>query len=178
MQSRRCFLGAAAVAGLGIAKPAHSVVMQMRTPSESPEVFSKWLAIQGKKLPGLSPVELVDAALGFYSQVRCAGLESAQHSDMLLFQWGVYDWGQGAGFEFDLTRQFTTGKRGDADMSQFRLTAYFEPTKPLKELQAGNRWCEGLSDIEAFRAFIFTSGTLALVAKLIPKRIVATWSPV
>ena len=150
----------------------------MQQPSDSPAAFSSWLGRQGKQLELLSPSELVAAALGFYSSVRCLATGSEPGSDMLLFQWGVYDWGKGANFEFDLTRQFSTGHRGDADLSQFRLTAYFQPTPALAGIPPGNRWCEDVQGLAEFRSFILASKALAAVTAARATTVVASWSAV
>ncbi|HZS24691.1 MAG TPA: hypothetical protein VFA30_06840 [Gaiellaceae bacterium] len=71
--------------------------------------------------------------------------------DMVLFQWGVYDWydGNGERFEIDFTRQFSIlTRRGDYDhMEQLHCTFQYEPTEELRALGAGDEWIVG--DLDA-----------------------------
>jgi hypothetical protein len=71
------------------------------------------------------------------------GLES----DLGLFQWGVYEWGDGKGrrFELDFTRQFSLcDEDGDYDrMEQLHCTLYFAPVAELGALGSGTVWSDG-----------------------------------
>lgn len=98
---------------------------------------------------------------------------------MLLYQWGVFNWSKGESFEFDLTRQFMLrGVRGDAAISQLRLTAYFSPTKRLHDIASGSQWCEGVSRLESLRSFMLESPAYRAVAESKAEKVVITWAPV
>ena len=148
-------------------------------PENSTTALRDWFADRGLKLDALSVQHLVSETLAFYQAKRCAGLAADPSADMLLYQWGVYDWGQGENFEFDITRQFILrGKRDDDAISQLRITAYFAPTKPLRHIEPGNQWCEAVGDIERMRSFIFGSAAYKAVAEVTPQKVLITWSPV
>jgi hypothetical protein len=66
--------------------------------------------------------------------------------DMCLFEYGVYDWGDGKGLRFDwsLCRQFTMYADGEYDhMEQLRCDLYFEVTPELEPLQGDGTWSGG-----------------------------------
>lgn len=151
--------------------------MQM-TPETSASALGAWLTGRKLELQLLSVPEFVNAALAFYKEVRCAGLASDAGSDMLLFQWGVYDWGDGEQFELDITRQFIErGKEDDDAISQLRMTAYFPP-EDLRHIEAGNQWCEHFVQLERFRSFIENSIPYKVAGGVASQRIVIEWSPV
>ena len=60
--------------------------------------------------------------LAFYGSVRFDDVDLAADGDMLLYQWGAYDWGEGESFEFDITRQLILGTGEDEDIFQLSLT--------------------------------------------------------
>jgi len=91
--------------------------------------------------------------LAFYRTVRFDDVDLAGNGDMLLYQWGTYDWGRGESFEFDITRQLILGTGEDEDIFQLSLTFKFQPTVALLQLGAGNRWRRSLEEVEEFRSF-------------------------
>jgi len=106
--------------------------------------------------------------LDFYRQGRAEECLIDADGDMLLFQWGTYDWGEGESFEFDITRQLTVGDGEDEDIFQLSLTFKFEPTAPLRQLGAGNRWCHSPEELEEFRKFIYGSPAFSAVRGEVP----------
>lgn len=82
--------------------------------------------------------------------------------DLLLFQWGAYDWADGNGerFEIDVTRQFSIlDRRSEYDhMEQLRCTFYYEPTAELLAFGSGERWLppdleSGFAEVESLPVF-------------------------
>jgi hypothetical protein len=77
--------------------------------------------------------------------------------DMLLFQWGTYDWhdGKGPSFQFELARQFVIAgfepDRADDAIWQLRVTLHYAPSDATAAVGDGNRWCERMPDTSAFR---------------------------
>ena len=100
--------------------------------------------------------------LSFYREVRAERCRIDKDGDMLLYQWGTYDWGDVELFEFDITRQLIVGDGEDEDIFQLSLTFKFPPTGSLRQLGDGNRWCRSPEEIQEFRAFIY--GSLAFRA--------------
>ncbi|MFB9077952.1 hypothetical protein ACFFLS_04700 [Flavobacterium procerum] len=95
----------------------------------------------------LSPDDIVELSKILYSDIKVRGI-SAEDSDndMLLFQYGTYNWGGELGehFSFDITRQFS---KKNFDMFQLSLTLVFEPTH-FKELDSYNSWSSDFKNIE------------------------------
>jgi hypothetical protein len=144
-------------------------------PSESAAVLRNYLAQQGVSESQLRVPQLVEGMLGFYRTVRVSSVERAK-GDMLLFQWGVFDWGHGESFEVDLTRQFiTSGAFGDDAISQLRCTAHFAPTPGLRAIPVASRWCDSLDEIESFSAFIRDSAAYRATNSLEPAKVVLNW---
>ena len=130
--------------------------MKMK-PSSAKKEFLVRLKQAGKALEALLPAEGVGAMLTFYMSQRAEGCASDEDGDMLLYQWGTNDWGDGEIFEFEITRQLIVANGEDDDIRQLSLTFQFKPTKALRELGEGNRWCDSPADVESFRKFIHTS---------------------
>lgn len=148
-------------------------------PSQSVAAMHQFLAARGLSASRLTVPQLIESGLEFYRSVRASGLAKTPQSDMLLFQWGVYNWGHGENFELDLTRQFiSAGFFGDDAISQLSCTAYFPPTPELRALPASNRWCGSIAEIEPFSRFIGESAAFRAVSSVAPARINIEWSKV
>ena len=117
----------------------------------------KFLAARDQRVVGLSVPDGVDAMLAFYRDVRADGCDAARDGDMLLYQWGTYDWGQGRHFELDITRQLILADRDDEEIWQLSLTFFFVPSSALHALHAGSRWCHSVEDCHDLRTFILSS---------------------
>lgn len=102
--------------------------------------------------------------LGFYQNDRADGCLIDQDGDMLLYQWGTYDWGKGESFELDITRQFIENASEDENIKQLSLTFRFHPTEGFRQIGEGNLWCSSPEGIEVFRAFIFDSPAFSAIS--------------
>jgi hypothetical protein len=99
----------------------------------------------------------------FYKEVRADDVDLEADGDMLLFQWGTYDWGNGAMFQVDVTRQLIRGSGDDDDIWQLHLTYRFPPSEPLRAIGKGDRWCARPGDIQSFEHFMMTHPAVAAV---------------
>jgi hypothetical protein len=86
------------------------------------------------------PERLFAAVFEFYETIRLDNSSLEEDGDMLLFQWGSYDWGHGLNFELDLTRQSIPFGEEDPPICQLQCTYRFDPAQ-ISEIPAGNRWC-------------------------------------
>lgn len=119
---------------------------------------------RGGAVPPLTVRTGVAEMLSFYESVSPLGCTN-QNGDMLLFQWGTYDWGDGPQFEINITRQFMESAAEDDDaISQLQVTFKFPPDRDPAALGNGNRWCNSQSEIQQFREYIFS--TRAFLAKV------------
>lgn len=113
------------------------------TPRESRSVLEAFAATNGVALESATPREGIGQMLLFFESTEAEGCV-APDGDMLLYQWGTYDWGAGRHFELNITRQFIEADLQDDDaISQLSLTFRFAPSLSLDGLGAGNIWFEG-----------------------------------
>ena len=125
------------------------------------------------------PFDGVRLMIDFYQQFRFDNCSVDDNGDMLLYQWGTYDWGPGSLFQFDVTRQFIeSGFEGDDGMSQLSLCFYFYPSEEFEELKSGNRWCESPRDLASFESFIKESPAYNKVANKKPVKIEVSYSKI
>ena len=104
--------------------------------------FHEFARQAGIALDSSPPSVGIQAMLGFYQDRRVDGCDPTGDGDMLLFQWGTYDWGEGERFELDLTRQVILPDEEDDDaIWQLHLTYRFPTSPKLASLESGNRWC-------------------------------------
>lgn len=133
-------------------------------PSESASAFKKFAEFNGVALFDCTPREGLAQMFSFYQSVFPEGCYGPDR-DMLLFQWGIYDWGSGRHFEFNITRQFIEQEsEGDDAISQLRFTFKFEPTAERENLGSGNRWCESPAELEILRELVSSSPSFVEVA--------------
>lgn len=133
-------------------------------PVRSVAAFNEFTAIRGIALSSSTPRDGLEQMFAFYESARADGC-AGPDGDMLLFQWGMYDWGEGPHFELGLTRQFIEeGLEDDDAISQLSLTYRFEATPERGALGEGNHWCHELADLPSFRAFVLASAPYAALA--------------
>jgi hypothetical protein len=148
-------------------------------PSDSASALRRLLASRGIDIETATLSQIVEAAFDFYRTAPAAGLAAMTDADMLLFQFGVHDWGNGQHFEFDITRQFiAAGEEGDDAISQLRCTTYYEPTAALRSIGSGNRWCKSQADLPEFKAIVLASDAYMAVLPLSTKRRHIEWERV
>lgn len=121
--------------------------------------------------------QMIESMLEFYRSVRASGLANDTQSDMLLYQWGVFDWGHGPQFEIEMTRQcILAGAGGDDAISQLRFTAYFSPTNELQAIGHSNRWCKSVAELASFSSFIHKHKAYEAVQSVRPSKVTLQWT--
>lgn len=134
-------------------------------PDESKQALQDLAASRGIDLNASTLREGIEAMLAFRAQTVCVTCSD----DMLLYQWGSYDWGNGRYFEVNITRQFIEAEGdGDDAISQLSLTYRYRPASGLDAFGADNRWEDQPGD---FREFILTSAPFLAVADAKPDHI-------
>jgi hypothetical protein len=132
-------------------------------PQNSVKAFTDFAAERGVTVSESTPRLGIELMFAFYQSVTPDGCEP-NDGDMLLFQWGTYDWGTGENFEIGITRQFIElAEEDDEAISQLSLVYRFEPTDELKSIPAGDRWCDGPSEFDLLREFALSSPQVASV---------------
>ncbi len=144
--------------------------------SESASTFEERLKAAGLTLSGLTATTAVDQMLAFYREVRAANCMEDEDGDMLLHQWGTFDWDPGHGFQWNLTRQFIEPGTEDEDgISQLTLSLHFDASPELEALGADNHWCQSPEGVGSFELFVRTGAPYQAVAGLKPQDVTLDW---
>lgn len=147
-------------------------------PDESEAVLTARIGAQ----TGKTAAELIAEMLTFYAEQRADGVDLEGDGDMLLFQFGVFDWGDGEKFELDITRQFLVPEDpdpddddeeffGDAEPWQLNLTMRFAPTDELRALDGDEIWCHAPDGVDAFRSTIEASAAYQTLSQCVPDEV-------
>lgn len=129
--------------------------------------FNRMLTTRGTSAEVVSVRDGIEAMLDFYGSTRADDCSFESDGDALLFQWGTYDWGQGSQFELDITRQFIRADGEDDDIWQLSLTFFF----PANDIKNGDRWCNGLGDLDDFASFVRSHAAYAAAVAASPLRV-------
>lgn len=103
---------------------------------------------------------IIACMLDFYRDERVSDCRIEDDGDMLLYQWGTYDWGEGRWFDLNITRQFIPEDDEDEGIFQLSASAKFSSTPELEALGSGNQWCGSPDDLPEFQKFV--NGSTAL----------------
>jgi hypothetical protein len=133
-------------------------------PKDAINAFRNYLSDAKLELEKMTPAQGIDSMIAFYREERVEGCSIEEDDDMLLFQWGTYDWGNGEFFNFDITRQLIFDGSADENIWQLSLTFKFSPTDTLRKLKSGNKWCSSPKNILQFDQYIRNSTAFKNVA--------------
>jgi hypothetical protein len=140
----------------------------MFKPQNAREEFEAILRGRGLHERDLNLANGCEALFDFYRDKRPSGPVFEQHedADMLLFQWGTYDWGTGEQFTFNLTRQIIVCEDAeDEDIWQLSLTFEFVSDDGLRSLGNGDKWCHSLAKLPDFREYVQRSAAFKACAR-------------
>ena len=91
----------------------------------------------------------IELAVQLFNDLKAIGINSDEdkEADMLLFQYGVYNWGgeKGEHFSFDITRQFI--KPNDDEPYQLRFTLIFDP-EDFRDSDKYNCWSADFDSLD------------------------------
>ena len=133
------------------------------------------LTFAGFTLETLTPAAGIELMLRFYEEERVDRCPLDEDGDMLLFQWGIYDWGEGEKFEVNISRQLMTAEvTGDEQVRQLSLTFRYAPSPDLEKAGDGDHWCDTPEGLDVFREGIEAGPALTAVAGLTPTAIELT----
>ena len=118
----------------------------------------------------LSAELLVEISFTLFNEIKVKDISDSEceENDMLLFQYGTYDWGNefGKHFMLDITRQFINPDEDEP--YQLSFTLIYEP-ELFKDISAFNCWSDSYADINDFSAEIKTTSGFKVANKNIPK---------
>jgi hypothetical protein len=121
--------------------------------------FENFLSSKGLHQRDLALSDGCEAIFDFYRDLRPHGrvFEQNKDADMLIFQWGIYDWGAGEHFGFNLTRQLIGDGPLDDALRQLGLTFEFKPDDELRALGMADKWCDSVAELLEFREYVYRS---------------------
>lgn len=147
-------------------------------PSESVASFLEFTQVSSSELKSLTPTKGIDAMIVFYRGIRIKAPHSPEYSsgDLLMYQWGIFDWGTGPSFELNITRQFVEEEKGDYQglISHLSLTFYFRPESG-ESLGKACRLCESVPGVLEFLAFIRDSPPYVTLGDSAPDHVELDW---
>ena len=136
---------------------------------------------KGRRLnPELFTVEdMVKTMLGFYGTVRAA-VAPEPDSDMMLFEWGIYDWGHGKFFQVSMVRQFSEKRLfgGDPKLSQLNACVYFDSPARFATIGRNDIWCHSVEELGDFMLTVMNSTVHEATAKVAPHHSEIRWGPI
>lgn len=124
--------------------------------------FEHFATVTGVDLQAAPPSTVFDTMLRFYAQVRVDGCDPADDEDMLLVDWGSYDWGQGRAYEIDLSRQVVLPGRTDEAVVQLHVVYRFPNEGALAKIPVGNDWWGSPGSVDEFAEVL--KGNVAVAA--------------
>ena len=118
-------------------------------------------------LPASDAIELF---VKLFQELKVIGITNCDYpeNDMLLYQYGTYNWSDEFGeyFSFDITRQFLAPNEDEPYQLSFELI--YEPTM-FKGINSYNCWSFEYSDIHNFVTHIKTTEGFHRAEQSIPK---------
>ena len=121
--------------------------------------FADFIKGKGLESNNLSLFSFPKIFIDYYRDVKFEEYSDIEaDEDVLLFQYGIYDWGNGRFFEADFTRQYykVFSDEGDNKVIQQRFTFYFDPSV-FGTLKAFNLWSNDYNDLSIFESNIRSS---------------------
>ena len=144
-------------------------------PSDSESTLARFFARSNVFPSAFTVREMVEVVIDFYRSQRASELERGPETDMLLFQWGTYDWGDGSIFSVDIVRQFTSRQLfADPVLSQLYVTATFEPGE-FSDLSSSHFWCYSVNEFAEFHERILATSAYRRTADLRPRKSEILW---
>jgi hypothetical protein len=128
------------------------------TEEEITHAFNRFGEGKGTKVDSLSLSDFPRLLIDYYQEVEFTEVDRADDGDMLLFQYGTYDWGNGPFFEVDFTRQFYQffTDAEDHEILQQSFTFYFDP-EPFRHIDSFNLWSNAVASLSEFEGAIVNS---------------------
>jgi hypothetical protein len=142
--------------------------------------FRQLVNDHGLRVQDIDAASALDLMTEFFDTTDVTGLAPDAPGDMLLFQTGTYDWGQGPSFQYDLTRQLIAAEppdQGDDAFWQLSLTLHYEPTSETAALASETLWAEP-AELTSFVNHVASSDAYAYARDAVPIRVEIHYSQV
>lgn len=122
--------------------------------------FKNYLKARRVKETDITLESLMDLVLVYFQEVPFETADAENDGDMLLFEYGIFDWGQDKFFQIGLTRQLIEMRDDEEEdedhMYQLRITLFYRPTgfEPVGDF---NKWSSDCSNLKDFKDVIVNS---------------------
>ncbi len=133
--------------------------------------FRRHLDLQDTLLAKNSVKSALKSVVDFYRLARFQDCKLDDNGDMLLFQWGIYDWGDGKFFDIDFTRQLIDCKNDDRPITQVSFRIAHPVVEDMTNIPPGNFWCEHLDFANRFLEDVYESRPYQIALRSEPNRI-------
>jgi hypothetical protein len=141
------------------------------TPASSRQAFEQFLANRGAVVESLTVGAGARYMSAFYATMPADSVQ-AESGDMLLFQYGTFDWGNGQHFEVDFTRQFIDSSSFDDDSTtQLHLTYRFHSSTGRNALGSGSEWCKAVSSVDSFNRYLQSHPVVSALRDAVPSEV-------
>jgi hypothetical protein len=155
--------------------------------------FEEFARIERGKLQLIVPRTGIDAMLRFYRDVPITTAIGSvyQHDegdlivddvgdDILRFEWGIYDWGEGPGFHLEIARTWTEvfgGPDGDQLNEEKELSFVFRYALSPQTIGfgSGREKCESAIALVALQRFIAESAPFVALRDSLPNQVFLDW---
>lgn len=120
----------------------------------------------------ITPDVLVRLSLELYRDIRDEGIAlEVPDDDMLLYQCGVWNWGdeRGEHFSFDITRQLTE-PGVDEGMHQLSFSLIYDPA-PFVKTEIETCWSIDFDTLEEFEAYIRSTPAYREASAVVPREV-------
>ena len=147
----------------------------MIKPENSIKEFNQLLKKSKISYNEISVENLIQQQIMFYKEKRVKKVSYENDGDMILVQWGIYDWGAGKYFEFDIARQYIEiDKDGDDAISQFHTTLYFD-NEAFNEIKPGNKWFNSIENVGEIENYILQQDFYKILITKTPLKREINW---
>ncbi len=115
--------------------------------------------------------ELLQLMIDFYNEYQIQKVDSTiPDSDMLLFEYGIYDWqdGKGENFTISIVRQFYIEDEENEGFSQLHLVLYFDKDEFKGAEASSNKWSVDFENIDEWKQYVIKMPGFKLVEEKHP----------
>jgi hypothetical protein len=167
-----------ALTGLGLVLAAAGLggLYHLLRPDYATRVKSDFMHFSrlGDDLSSMTPAKAVELMIDFQRAEKYSVSRETPYGDALLFEAGVYNWGQGEHFEFKMTRQliFPFGRPQDADdhIVQLSLILRYRP-EAFSNVGSVSQWDAHLPAGSTLREFVLKSAAFAAASAARPYQV-------
>ena len=110
--------------------------------------------------------ELLQLMIDFYNEYQVQNVDSTiPDNDMLLFEYGIYDWqdGKGENFTISIVRQFYIENGESEGFTQLHLVLYFDKDEFEGAEASANKWSVDFETIGEWKQYVIEMKAFKLV---------------